>query len=67
MARSQRVSRRLTLQDAIEIHLRRALGEAQHVLAAAFGVNPGRINEVLSGKLFPEAKRIALGKNPKAA
>ena len=54
------VSHRLTLEDAIEIHRRRWLGEAQHVLAAAFHVNPGRISEVLSGKLFPEAKMIAL-------
>jgi hypothetical protein len=55
------VSRRLTLEDAIEIHRRRWLGEAQHSLAAAFSVNQGRISEVLSGKLFPDAKHLALG------
>lgn len=58
--RSKRVSRKLTLGDAIEIHRRRWLGEAQHILAAAFGVNPGRISEVLNGTLYPEAKDLAL-------
>lgn len=48
--------------DAIEIHRRRRLGEAVHVLAAAFRVNPGRISEVLTGKRFPEVKaRIERG------
>jgi len=58
--RSETISRRLTLEDAIEIWRRRWLGEAQHVLAAAFGVNQGRIADVLSGRRFPEAKEIAL-------
>jgi hypothetical protein len=58
-ARAKPVSRHLTLADAVEIWLRRAQGEAQHVLAAAYGVNPGRIAEVLSGKRFPEAQVIA--------
>ena len=49
----------LTLGDAVEIHKRRALGEAQHNIAAGFHVNPGRVSEVLSGKRFPEAKRLA--------
>lgn len=60
MMRAAKCSPKLTLEDAIEIHRRRWLGEAQHVLAAAFGVNPGRVSEVLSGKLFPEAKALAL-------
>ena len=58
--RSQKTSQTLTLEDAIEIHRRRWLGEAQHVLAAAFGVNPARISEVLIGKRFPEARDLAL-------
>lgn len=58
--RSKKTSRRLTLEDAMEIHRRRWLGEAQHVLAAAFGVNPGRISEVLKGTLHPKAKTLAL-------
>jgi hypothetical protein len=60
LIRSPSTSRRLTLEDAIEIWRRRWLGEAQHVLAAAFGVNQGRIAEVLSGTKFPEAEAIAL-------
>lgn len=58
--RSRDVSRRLTLDDAVQIWQRRQAGEAQHVLAAAFGVNPGRIAEVLSGRRFPDARAIAL-------
>jgi hypothetical protein len=59
MTRSPPCSRKLTLDDAIAIWRRRGRGEAQHVLAADFGVNQGRIAEVLSGKRFPEAKRLA--------
>jgi hypothetical protein len=58
MTRSPAVSRRLTLPDAIEIWRRRLNGEAQHVLAAEYKVNPGRIAEVLSGVRFPEAKSL---------
>jgi hypothetical protein len=58
--RSIPTSRTLTLEDAIEIWRRRWLGTAQHVLAAAYDVNPGRIAEVLTGKKFPTAKDIAL-------
>ncbi len=57
--RAKRVSRHLTLSDAVQIWQRRAEGEAQHVLAAAYHVNPGRVAEVLSGKRFPEARAIA--------
>jgi len=52
-------SRHLTLHDAIEIWHRRSAGEAQHKIAAAFDVNQGRISEILSGKRFPAAKRLA--------
>jgi len=60
MYRSISTSPPLTLDDAIEIHKRRALGQAVHVIAAAFRVNPGRISEVLSGKRFREARYRAL-------
>jgi hypothetical protein len=59
MKRSRPVSRKLTPEDAVEIWRRRLQGEAQHILAADFGVNPGRIAEVLSGKLHPDAKGLA--------
>jgi hypothetical protein len=57
--RAKPTSRRLSEDDDVQIHRRRALGEAQHVLAAAFGVNPGRISEVLTGKLHPGARFLA--------
>jgi transcriptional regulator with XRE-family HTH domain len=57
--RANVVSRRLTLNDAIEIWRRRSSGEAQHKIAAAFEVNQGRISEILAGKRFPAAKRLA--------
>jgi hypothetical protein len=36
------------------------LGDAIHVIAAGFRVNPARIAEVLSGKRFPEAEELSL-------
>jgi hypothetical protein len=57
--RAKPISHHLALSDAVEIWRRRAMGEAQQVLAAAYRVNPGRIAEVLSGERFPEARVIA--------
>jgi hypothetical protein len=31
------------------------LGLAQHVAAAKLGVNPGRVNDAIHGKIFPNA------------
>lgn len=31
------------------------LGMAQHVAAAKLGVNPGRVNDAIHGRIFPEA------------
>jgi hypothetical protein len=61
--RSGNVSARLTEADAVEIWRRRHSGEAQHILAAEFNVNPARIAEVLSGKRFPNARAIALARS----
>jgi hypothetical protein len=61
--RSASVSACLTEADAVQIWRRRLKGEAQHLLAADFHVNPGRIAEVLSGKRFPNARAIALVRN----
>lgn len=60
LMRARRVSPSLTLEDAIEIWRRHWLGEAQHVIVAAFGVNQGRISEVLAGQRFPETRKLAL-------
>lgn len=57
--RATKTSRTLNLDDAVEIWRRRERGEAQHAIAAQFGVNQGRISEVLSLKRFPEAKELS--------
>jgi transcriptional regulator with XRE-family HTH domain len=57
--RANATSRHLTLNDAVEIWNRRSAGEAQHKIAAAYDVNQGRISEILSGRRFPAAKRLA--------
>jgi len=33
--------------------------QAQHLIAAAFGVNQGRISEIVNGKRFPQAREMA--------
>jgi len=40
---------RLTFDDAVDVWLRHWAGEYQHTTAATYGVNPGRINEILKG------------------
>lgn len=40
----------LTYDDAVDIWLRYWAGEYQHDIAASYGVNPGRVNEVLKGR-----------------
>ncbi|NEJ27608.1 hypothetical protein GR205_06415 [Rhizobium leguminosarum] len=40
---------RLTFEDAVDVWLRHWAGEYQHATAASYGVNPGRINEILKG------------------
>jgi hypothetical protein len=59
--RASIVSRHLTLNDAIEIWRRRSGGEAQHKIAATYDVNQERISEILSGRRFLAAKRLAQG------
>jgi hypothetical protein len=56
------VSPRLSEADAVEIVRRYDAGEAQHVIAAAFRVNQGRISEIVMGKRFPRAREIARGR-----
>lgn len=59
MTRAAQVSAKLSEEDAAEIVRRHDMGEAQHVIAAAFGVNQGRISEIVQGKRFPRARAIA--------
>lgn len=44
----------VTRDMAIEMHRMRETGIAQHHIAAFFGVNQGRVCEVLKGDTFPE-------------
>jgi hypothetical protein len=53
---------RLTLDDAVDVWLRHWGGEYQHHIAAAYKVNPGRVNEVLKGHRYPEAQGLAASK-----
>ncbi len=64
-------SYQLTFDDAVNIWLRHWAGEYQHVIAASYGVNPGRVNEVLKGHRHAgseeEAARIAASQATDAA
>lgn len=55
----KRTNYRLTLDDAVQVWLSRWAGEYQHEIAARFGVNQGRVNEVLKGKRHPGSEDIA--------
>lgn len=50
---------RLTFKDAIEVWLRSWRGEFQHQIAALFGVNQGRVNEVLKERVHIGSKKAA--------
>ncbi|MFK0331106.1 hypothetical protein ACIQUB_08285 [Rhizobium sp. NPDC090275] len=52
-------SYQLTLDDAVQVWIRRWAGEYQHEIAASYGVNQGRVNEVLKHKRHPNAEAIA--------
>lgn len=55
-----RPSRRLTLEDAVQVWFMLWDGWLQSRIAAYFDVNIGRISEVKTGKRFPESYLIAL-------
>lgn len=42
---------RLTYEDAINVWLLHWNGTYQHTIAAAYGVNPGRVNDVLKERI----------------
>jgi predicted XRE-type DNA-binding protein len=50
----------------VEVWKRHFLGEKQHHIAQAFGVNQGRISEILKERRHPGSRLVALGKNPLA-
>jgi len=50
---------RLTFADATAVWLMRWAGTYQHDIAAHFGVNQGRISEILNGKRCPGSEAAA--------
>jgi hypothetical protein len=59
----RRPSPRLTFDDAVEVWKRHFLGETQHHIAQAFGVNQGRVSEILAAKRHAGSRAVALGNN----
>jgi hypothetical protein len=53
-------SRTLSFEDAVNIWLRYWNGEFQNRIAAAFDVNPARVNEVLKETRLPGSREAAL-------
>jgi hypothetical protein len=62
MALQDQPTYQLTSDDAVDIWLRHWAGEYQHHIAASYGVNPGRVNDVLKGRKHPESEAIAARK-----
>lgn len=56
--RSKPISKRLTLDDAVDILRRRRAGEAYSRIAATHDVNQGRVADVVKGRLHPQAAAI---------
>lgn len=50
----------LSFNDAVDIWMRHWLGEYQHHIAADYGVNQGRVNEVLKGRRHVGSREVAL-------
>lgn len=57
---------RLTFEDAVTVWSRYLSGDYQHDIAASFGVNPGRVNEVLKGHKHVGSERVARDKRSAA-
>jgi hypothetical protein len=57
---------RLTFDDAVDIWLRHRQGEYQHHIAAQYGINPGRVNDVLKERAHFGSKTIAAEKRSAA-
>lgn len=62
MTKGQKPPYQLTLDDAVDIWLRHWSGEYQHNIAASYGVNPGRVNDVLKGRKHPGSEQVAFSK-----
>jgi hypothetical protein len=60
----RRSSPALSFDDAVEVWKRHFLGEKQHHIAQAFGVNQGRICEILNERRHIGSRLVAMGTNP---
>jgi hypothetical protein len=58
---------RLTFDDAVDVWLRHWSGQYQHHIAAHYGVNAGRINEVLKEKKHLGSREAAEKKRKASA
>ncbi len=59
--RSNRMpSRRLTFEDAVQVHLLLMEGVFQSRIAARFDTNSGRVSEIKTGKRHPGSLKEAL-------
>jgi predicted XRE-type DNA-binding protein len=52
----------LSFDEAVDVWLRHRHGDLQHKIAASYGVNQGRNNEVLKEKIHIGSKQIAASK-----
>ena len=60
MSSQNRPLYRLSFNDAVDIWLRHWTGEYQHNIAASYGVNPGRVNDVLKHRRHPDSEAVAV-------
>lgn len=60
----RRPSPRLTFDDAVDVWKRHFLGQAQHHIAQGYGVNQGRICEILKERRHTGSRLVALGEAP---
>lgn len=58
---------RLTFDDAVDVWLRHWRGEYQHHIGAVYGVNPGRVNDVLKERVHFSSRTVAADKARSAA
>ena len=49
----------LTFDDAVDVWLRRWDGQFQHDIAAGYGVNSARVNDVLKERTHVGSKQVA--------
>ena len=58
---------RLTFDDAVDVWLRHWNGEFQHQIAAFYGVNQGRINDVLQERMHSGSRAAAEKQHSRSA